>query len=132
MRAMPVLKKINVVFLYVDNMQAQREFYENTVGFTDIVFKTPNWIEYRLQEGAHFAMQQSEPGAMDDIDRARNTIKFSIVVDDIQAAYEELAAKGVQFLRLPEKGYGFLICEFSDPEGNALRLLQYTTMKVKE
>jgi predicted enzyme related to lactoylglutathione lyase len=129
---MPVLKKINVVFLYVADLKAQRKFYETVIGLGPPVLKTAEWVEYRLQEGAHFALQQSGPGELEGANPARNTVKFSIVVEDIQAAYEELSGKGVKFVRRPEKGYGFLICEFEDPERNVIRLLQYTTLKVRD
>jgi predicted enzyme related to lactoylglutathione lyase len=129
---MPILKKINVVFLYVADLAAQREFYEKVMGLGKPLLKTPKWAEYRLEEGAHFALQQAEPGGLEGCDPGCNTVKFSIVVEDIQAAYEELSAKGVKFVRAPEKGYGFLICEFEDPERNVLRLLQYTTLKLRD
>jgi predicted enzyme related to lactoylglutathione lyase len=130
---MPTIKKINVVFLYVTNIQAQREFYENVVGLGTPLLKTPSWVEYRLEEGGtHFALQQTDPAALEGTDPGRNTVKFSMVVEDIQAAYEELHAQGVKFVRMPEKGYGFLIAEFEDPERNIIRLLQYTTLKVRD
>lgn len=129
---MVVLKKINVVFIYVTDMQRARAFYEGVVGFGEPILKTPSWAEYRLQEGAHFALQRTDPAALEGVDPSRNTMKFSLVVDDLQAAYEELQGKGVTFVRPPEKGYGFNIAEFEDPERNVIRLLQYTTMKVIE
>jgi predicted enzyme related to lactoylglutathione lyase len=44
--------------------------------------------------------------------------------DDVQAAYEELTARGVQFVGpLEERPYG-LDSSFRDPSGNHLRLMQ--------
>jgi predicted enzyme related to lactoylglutathione lyase len=126
----PKLQKINVVFIYVADLARARDFYENVVGFGKPVMKTKTWVEYSLEAGGtHFALHQSSAEALDGCDRTRNTVKFSIVVDDLQASYEELSAHGVEFTRPPEKGYGFLVAEFLDPEANQLRLLQYTTMK---
>jgi catechol 2,3-dioxygenase-like lactoylglutathione lyase family enzyme len=44
--------------------------------------------------------------------------------DDVQKAYEELSAKGVEFTDLPEaRPYG-IDCGFRDPSGNSFRLMQ--------
>jgi predicted enzyme related to lactoylglutathione lyase len=129
---MAKLKKINVVFLYVTDMAREREFYEGVLEMGPPLFKTPSWVEYKLEEGAHFALHHSPAECLDGVDRSRNTIKFSIVVDDLAATHAELCGKGVTFTRTPEKGYGFDIAEFQDPEGNEIRLLQYTTMKVRD
>ena len=127
---MPTLRRINVVFIYVADLARAREFYEGVVGFGKPVMKTKSWVEYSLADGGtHFALHQSSAETLAGCDPSRNTIKFSIVVDDMMAAYREMSARGVVFLRPPEKGMGFLLAEFADPEGNQLRLLQYTTMK---
>jgi predicted enzyme related to lactoylglutathione lyase len=45
-----------------------------------------------------------------------------LTTDDVQAAYEELKAKGVEFTEAPsERPYG-IDSEFRDPSGNAFRL----------
>jgi catechol 2,3-dioxygenase-like lactoylglutathione lyase family enzyme len=47
-----------------------------------------------------------------------------LTTDDCQAAYEELAARGVEFTETPqERPYG-IDCGFRDPSGNSLRLTQ--------
>ena len=129
-RPMPKLRKINVVFVYVADLARARAFYEDVVGFGKPVMKTKTWVEYSLSDGGtHFALHQSSSETLAGCDHSRNTIKFSIVVDDLLAAYEEMKGRGVTFTRPPESGYGLLMVEFLDPEGNQLRLLQYTTMK---
>ncbi len=127
---MPVLRKINVIFLYVCDLEKCREFYENKVGFNPPVRQTAEWVEYDLPEGTNFALHRSLPECMAGSNPSRNTIKFSIVVDDLQEAWMEMEAKGVYFTRAPEKGFGFELAEFEDPEGNQLRLIQYTAPHV--
>jgi catechol 2,3-dioxygenase-like lactoylglutathione lyase family enzyme len=47
-----------------------------------------------------------------------------LTTDDCQAAYEELSARGVEFVETPqERPYG-IDCGFRDPSGNSLRLTQ--------
>jgi len=47
-----------------------------------------------------------------------------LTTDDCQAAYEELAAKGVEFTSLPERQLYGIDCGFRDPSGNSIRLTQ--------
>jgi uncharacterized glyoxalase superfamily protein PhnB len=47
-----------------------------------------------------------------------------LTTDDCQRAYEELAAKGVEFTSLPEKQLYGMDCGFRDPSGNSVRLTQ--------
>jgi uncharacterized glyoxalase superfamily protein PhnB len=47
-----------------------------------------------------------------------------LTTDDCQAAYEELAAKGVEFTSLPERQMYGIDCGFRDPSGNSIRLTQ--------
>jgi uncharacterized glyoxalase superfamily protein PhnB len=47
---------------------------------------------------------------------------FFLTTDDVQAAYEELKGRGVEFTEAPsERPYG-IDSEFRDPSGNAIRL----------
>jgi uncharacterized glyoxalase superfamily protein PhnB len=47
-----------------------------------------------------------------------------LTTDDVQADYEQLLARGVEFTETPEdRPYG-IDCGFRDPSGNALRLTQ--------
>jgi predicted enzyme related to lactoylglutathione lyase len=47
-----------------------------------------------------------------------------LVTDDCQASYEELAARGVEFIEKPEdRPYG-IDASFRDPSGNNIRLTQ--------
>jgi catechol 2,3-dioxygenase-like lactoylglutathione lyase family enzyme len=49
---------------------------------------------------------------------------FHLATDDCHAAYEDLAARGVEFTELPEdRPYG-VDAQFRDPSGHAFRLVQ--------
>ena len=47
-----------------------------------------------------------------------------VETDDVQKAYEELSARGVQFTGPPEQQPYGLDCAFRDPSGNNIRLAQ--------
>ena len=129
---MPKLRRINVVFIYVADMERSRRFYEDVVGFGQPILKTESWVEYRLEGGAHFALHRTTPEALEGGRPVGSNIRFSIVVDDLAEACAQLEGKGVELVRPPEKGYGFDLAEFEDPEGNPIRFLQFTTMKPVE
>jgi catechol 2,3-dioxygenase-like lactoylglutathione lyase family enzyme len=44
--------------------------------------------------------------------------------DDVQKAYEEMSAKGVEFTEVPERRPYGIDCGFRDPSGNSFRLMQ--------
>jgi catechol 2,3-dioxygenase-like lactoylglutathione lyase family enzyme len=47
-----------------------------------------------------------------------------LTTDDVQASYEELSARGVEFSELPEQRPYGIDSGFRDPSGNSLRLTQ--------
>lgn len=47
-----------------------------------------------------------------------------LTTDDCQAAYEDLSARGVEFLEKPEERPYGIDAGFRDPSGNAIRLTQ--------
>jgi predicted enzyme related to lactoylglutathione lyase len=49
-----------------------------------------------------------------------------LTTDDCQASYEELSARGVEFVETPEQRPYGIDCGFRDPSGNSLRLTQVT------
>jgi catechol 2,3-dioxygenase-like lactoylglutathione lyase family enzyme len=49
-----------------------------------------------------------------------------LVTDDCQAAYDELAGRGVEFAEAPEKRPYGIDSGFRDPSGNSVRLTQIT------
>ncbi len=57
-------------------------------------------------------------------------IMVNLAVDDIHSVYQRLHAKGVEFLREPEKEHwGGYVATFKDPDGNVLQLLQQPSAK---
>ncbi len=47
-----------------------------------------------------------------------------LTTDDCQASFEELSARGVEFVETPEERPYGIDCGFRDPSGNSLRLTQ--------
>jgi catechol 2,3-dioxygenase-like lactoylglutathione lyase family enzyme len=47
-----------------------------------------------------------------------------LIVDDVRAAHERLASKGVEFTQGPVERYGAVDASFRDPSGNGWKLIQ--------
>ena len=78
--------------------------------------RAPNGSMFELitAEGERSAAAMKSPGLR----------HLAIAVDDFQADYEWLKAKGVKFLTEPENNKGNQVVFFADPEGNILHLIQ--------
>jgi catechol 2,3-dioxygenase-like lactoylglutathione lyase family enzyme len=109
----------------VDDVAAAREFYGETLGLT--TSEEHGLLRLELDAG-HHVLAYPKPGHVP----ATFTV-LNFPVDDIDAAVDDLAAKGVRFERYEgmeqdEKGImrvaGPYIAWFTDPAGNILSILQ--------
>jgi catechol 2,3-dioxygenase-like lactoylglutathione lyase family enzyme len=110
----------------VDDLDRAREFYGETLGLPITVVDEGNLMTIELAGGRDTLIYQSptfSPGSY--------TI-LNFEVDDIEAAVDELASRGVEFERYEgmeqdERGiahFGPDIAWFKDPAGNTLSVIQ--------
>jgi uncharacterized glyoxalase superfamily protein PhnB len=138
MNAMATIKVANGQ-LWVHDQEEALDFWTNKVGFevrADITL--PELGDFRwLTVGApgqdDFSIAlMAIPGApvMDEDTKKKVEELMSkgfagtvfLTTDDVQASYEELKGRGVEFTEAPsERPYG-IDSEFRDPSGNAIRL----------
>lgn len=109
----------------VDDIDAARKFYGETLGLR--VSERPAGLALELGDDRHVFVYP-KPG--------HTPATFTVLnfpVDDIEAAVDELVARGVSFERYPgaaqddrgiNRGGGPLIAWFTDPAGNILSVLQ--------
>jgi catechol 2,3-dioxygenase-like lactoylglutathione lyase family enzyme len=112
----------------VDDFEKAKEFYGETLGLRYTVLDEENGLmTLHLAEGRDTLLYESP-----SFSPAGYTV-LNFEVDDIDAAVDELSARGVEFERydefpLDEKGIlregGPLIAWFKDPAGNVLSVLQ--------
>ncbi len=126
-----MIYKIEAMVLFVQDLAACTAFYRDT-------FK----LQYRgsdadsatflLQEGLYLILL-SPNGAADLLGTESNELKtkggprglLAAGVTDVDAAYEELKAKGVTFVRPPtDQPWGLRTAHFADPEGNLWEINQ--------
>jgi catechol 2,3-dioxygenase-like lactoylglutathione lyase family enzyme len=112
----------------VDDAQKAREFYEETLGLKVSVLDEEHGLLNLHLAGDRDTLVYPKP---DYVPATYTILNFS--VDDIDAAVDELAARGVHFERYDEfpqdekgiaRGVGPDIAWFKDPAGNVLSVLQ--------
>ncbi len=121
---MATVKRINVVFLYVLNLEKERRFYEAAFDLGKPVVDAKWWVQYKLGDGSDLALHQMDDKHATHAALGHGACRFSIEVDDIQAYTEKLKKLGATFRYEPRQEYGFWLAEFEDLEGNAVRLFQ--------
>ena len=111
----------------VDDLAAAREFYERTLGIRVSDEMDGGLLRLHLAGGDRPTIIYPKP----DFEPATYTI-LNFPVDDVEAAVDELAARGVQFERYDafdqdekgiSRGNGPDIAWFKDPAGNVLSVL---------
>ena len=121
---MSSVRRINVVFIYVADPGGVRPFYEDLLGFGAPSVDVGDWIEYALPGGCAFALHRTIPEALEGTIPQRNTMRCSFEVEGLDELCARLREAGVEFIRMPETGYGFRLAEVLDPEGNPIRLIE--------
>jgi catechol 2,3-dioxygenase-like lactoylglutathione lyase family enzyme len=131
--------KVSSAQLWVHDQEAAREFWTEKVGFevrSDITM--PELGDFRWlavgppgQDDFSIALLAIPgPPVMDDETKKQIEALMAkgfagsvfLTTDDVQAAYEDLKGRGVEFTEAPsERPYG-IDSEFRDPSGNTIRM----------
>ena len=121
-----MFKRISAVVLFVADINKSVLFYEEVLGLK-VVAREPKFAAFKM-DGQDFALNELSEGAelvnvpepgfeaqTGKVDRALLCAR----VDDVDAAYEALKAKGVEFTRPPtSQPWGIRAAYFKDPDGN--------------
>ncbi len=123
-----MIKKVRLAGVPVSDQHAALDFYTNKLGFevqTDVTMGNGyRWIEV-VPPGADTALTLFKPYPVQD--GGGNSAQPSIVfgTDDIAATYEELSAKGVEFVEAPAmQPWGVKQAIFRDPDGHSFVLVE--------
>jgi lactoylglutathione lyase len=127
--AMPVKYDGYLVVLFTKDLGRARDFYENVMG---LAYKHgEDGVDAYFELGPDGFLLISHDTADDllspaDVDHEPARGARSVIaapVEDVDAAYEELRAKGVEFIRAPEdRPWGLRCAHLKDPEGNVWEL----------
>jgi catechol 2,3-dioxygenase-like lactoylglutathione lyase family enzyme len=124
------LKRIDVVVLFVADVNRSKAFYRDTLGFE---------LTFEDQESAYFGLEGASLLLL-SVAGAQNLLTPEAVaarrspgassqlvafVDDVDQTYRDLAAQGVEFVREPiEREWGMRTAHFKDPDGNVWEIAQ--------
>lgn len=115
--------KLSAVRVFVDDLDTARRFYRDVLDLT-IKWEFEN-SAIGLDAGVDLIVETVERDApAEDRVLVGRFVGCSFMVDDIQATYERLSAKGVRFTSLPERQpWGGILAHFEDGDGNILTLV---------
>lgn len=112
-----MLKRINFVTVPVADQARALEFYTTKLGlrvFTDQKVGDMRWIELQIPRAETRLVLYEDSAHRPD--PAKPTVAF--IADDVEATYDELRAKGVEFTTAPTKVHWGEHAIFKDSEGN--------------
>ena len=128
---------IAVVGLYVHDQEEALGFYVDKLGFrvhTDARNGDYRWLTVQHPDQPSFQLGLFAPQApMVDaatVQSLREAVAkgamppLVLVVDDCQAAYDRMRARGVEFTQEPMKRYGSVDASFRDPSGNGWKMIE--------
>jgi lactoylglutathione lyase len=116
-----ILQSVSAVRIFVDDIERARHFYRDVLELNETT-ATPGWALYDL-DGKNIVVEKV---AADDPERhlVGRFLAVSFNVDNVDATYRKLLAKGVSFPEPPERqGWGGTLAFFGDPDGNVLTLV---------
>ena len=115
-----MFKQIDYTMVIVSDMARSIEFYRDKLGIP-LKFQSPEWTEF-LTGTTTLALHgggipRQSTGVSADKDAGTCSIGFN--VDDVDKTYEELKAKGINFVMPPtqREGEGIKLAVCIDPDG---------------
>jgi len=126
-----MIHKLEAMVLFVQDLDRCTAFYRDTFKL-QYQGRDADSASFLLQVGLYLILLSPE-GAADLLGTQVNDLSMKVGprgllaagVADVDAAYEELKAKGVTFVRPPtDQRWGLRTAHFADPEGNLWEINQ--------
>jgi predicted enzyme related to lactoylglutathione lyase len=120
--AHPMIRAVKFISIPTRDQDRALAFYTTQLGFrvvTDQPFGEQRWIELRIP-GAETGVVLFTPPGQED--RVGGFMNMAWVADDVQKTYDELAARGVEFVQPPKTEPWGTSAVFKDPDGNTFAL----------
>ncbi len=118
-----MIRKIKFTTIPVRDQDRALDFYLNKLGFTLITDQPmgpgQRWIEIKPPKGETGIALFTTPGQED---RVGTLSGASFDCDDVEKTYAELTAKGVEFVKPPQKQPWGTMAIMKDSEGNQIVL----------
>ena len=118
------LNRVELALLFVTDLERSKAFYRDTLGFP-LAFEDPVSAFFQMEgtslglltiAGAQDLLTTESVATQHPSKVSSQLVSF---VEDVDAAYADLVAKGVEFVRKPEdRAWGMRTAHFRDPDGN--------------
>lgn len=125
--------KINITSVFVQDQDKALQFYTEILGFikkTDMPAGEYRWLTVVSPEGSGEVALLLEPNAHPAAKQYQQSIyedgipATSFGVNDMEAEYERLLAKGVEFTMKPTDMGGPTVAVFDDTCGNLIQIVE--------
>ncbi|HMK90510.1 MAG TPA: VOC family protein [Methylocystis sp.] len=118
--------RIGAVRVFVDDLEAARRFYADTLGLKPLWDYKDIAIGFDVGQAPLIVELVGRDADPEDDEVVGRFVGLSLQVDDISAVYADLSAKGVRFLGPPERqDWGGILAHFRDSSNNVLTLLGF-------
>ena len=117
------------VTIYADDLSASRRFYGDLLQMQEI-FANHDSVVYQMGSAClNVLMKENAPELVEPLPIAPSSAGsrslLTVTVDDVDAAYAALVARGVVFLNGPvDRPWGMRTAAFADPSGHCWELAQ--------
>jgi catechol 2,3-dioxygenase-like lactoylglutathione lyase family enzyme len=112
---------LSAVRIFVNDLNRARRFYGDTLELRE-TSASSEWAVFDI-DGTNLIIERVPPDDPEH-DLVGRLLAVSFAVDDIDAAYRHLTAKGVSFPEPPERqAWGGTLAFPRDPDGNILTLV---------
>lgn len=110
-----MFEKVDTIFIQVSNLERARHFYANQIGLPEI-FLEDEFIGFSIGDTT-LVLEENHSNQF-------NQSKISVVVEDLEAAYEELIERGVNLFFDTDEINSQSVIRFEDPDANQWLLVQ--------
>ena len=123
------LNGLFAVTIYADDLPASRKFYGNLLQMQEI-FSNHDSVVYQMGSAClNVLMKENAPELVAPLPIAPSSAGsrslLTVTVDDVDAAYAALVARGMTFLNGPiDRPWGMRTAAFADPSGHCWELAQ--------
>jgi predicted enzyme related to lactoylglutathione lyase len=97
-------------------------FYRDTLGLKTSI-ESPGFVLFGDPAGVTLALGTHSEVNGQNSDPARHMV--AVTTDDVEAEFQRLKAKGVEFIEGPTKFDQVTIATCKDPEGNYVQIMQF-------
>jgi lactoylglutathione lyase len=125
-----MFRSIVATVLFVQDLARCMTFYRDTLGL-EVQESDPDSVSFQMENVYFLLLEVSAAARLISEEAPQLKIEggsrmlLAAGVEDVDAAYEALKAKGVTFLRPPtDQPWGLRTAHFADPEGNLWEINQ--------